>query len=207
MDQKKISESSADGLQMHEHLASDLGLIGSYDVSMRVTLMDRYGSVKGEDLFTAKDLRNALTDQGANHLFNVYFGATAKAASWYMGLVRGASAADASTPSTPGSNPTAASTLTTIATDEAAIGGNYARLAITWVVYVDGSGTQQTRHAKTGNVVWTANGAWSQGVTHLFLCTAASGTSGIMFNYLQLSATRRPVSSGDTITVSWDGSL
>jgi hypothetical protein len=109
-----------------------------------------------------------------------------------MGLARGAAAG--------GTDPSAGTTLATITECAAGACPGYARSSITWDF-----GT--SRHARTGNRVFTATGAWTYGATHLFLCTAASGTSGMCFNYLALSATRQPAASGDTITVSWDGSL
>ena len=127
----------------------------------------------------------ALTNEGANDLWTTYFAASGRSAgaTWYMLLTS--------------ATPSATSTLANITE----ISGNgYARQAITWDF-----GT--ARHAKTGNVVFTATAAWPSGATYLGICNASSGTSGKLFNYLALSATRTPAANGDTITVSWDGNV
>ncbi len=178
---------------MVEHHHEALSWLGLAKERLVVELRDRHGNLKGRDVFTAEDLHNALTDEGCNALFGILFGATAKPGGWYMALARGAAAG--------GTDPSAGSTLATLSECAAGACPGYARSgSITWDF-----GT--TRHARTGNRVFTATGAWTYGATHLCLCTAASGTSGILFNYLTLQATRQPAASGDTITVSWDGSL
>lgn len=182
----QIDEKNGATMNFAEHHEQRFPWLGVGAQEVRVTLRDADGNVKGEDVFTAADLRNALTDEGANHVWAVLFGSTAKDAGWHLGLTTAA--------------PNAASTLATIS--EAAAGNQpgYARAAITWDFAT-------ARHAKTGNRVFTATAAWSAGVTHLFLTNAASGTTGKLLNYLALSATRQPAANGDTITVSWDGSL
>jgi hypothetical protein len=202
MDNKKIIEAVADGVNMVEHHEQKLPWIGRGEVEIRVAHRDADGKLIGdEDVFTKKDLFNSVTDQGANSMFAVYFAGAgtgynsqsgAKSNNWYMGL----------TVSAPG----AASTLASISGIEIASPGNQpttgnaVRKAITWVF-------DTNRHVKSGNIVWTASASWSVGATHLFLCDASSGTSGVLFNYLALSATRTPAAANDTITVSWDGSL
>ena len=152
-----------------------------------VELRDAAGCLKGRDVFTSSALFNALTDEGANLLFAILFGATAKVSNWYFLLTTAA--------------PSAGSTLASISECASGNQPGYARSsAITWDFAT-------SRHAKTGNKVFTATAAWTAGATHMCLCTAASGTSGTLFNYLALSATRQPAANGDTITVSWDGSL
>ena len=141
-------------------------------------------NAKGEILSVVTG-HNALTNEGANDVWATYLAASGRSAgnTWYVGLVS--------------ATPSATSTLSNITE----ISGNgYARQAITWDF-----GT--SRHAKTGNVVFTATAAWASGATYLFITNASSGTSGKMLNYLALSATRQPAANGDTITVSWDGTL
>lgn len=200
-DQIVIGNKATDGVNMAEHHAEKIPWLGlgaeHSEITPKGALVVEHrgadGTLKGRDVFTAQDLKNALTDEGANALFAILFGATAKPAGWYIGLIRGAAAG--------GTDPVAGSTLANISEAAAGACPGYARSgAITWDF-----GT--SRHARTGSRVFTASGAWTYGVTHLFLCTASSGTSGIMFNYLALSATRQPAATNDTITVSWDGSL
>ena len=191
MEKQIVTEQGQSGMNMIEHLEQKLPWVGrgAEETVLTVTSRNAKGEVTGQDRFTARDLLNALTDEGANDLFAIYFAASGRSAgnSWYIGLATAA--------------PSAGSTLATIS--EAATGNQpgYARSsAITWDFATN-------RHAKTGNKVFTATGAWTAGVTHLFLTNAASGTAGKLFNYLALSATRQPAANGDTITVSWDGSL
>lgn len=191
-----VNETKGDAVNFAEHHAEKLPYLGvgteRSELTPRGGLViesrNARGELTGRDVFTAEDLRNALTDEGVNDLWATYFAASGRTAgnTWYLGLATAA--------------PSAGSTLATIS--EAATGNQpgYARVAITWDF-----GT--SRHAKTGNRVFTATGAWTAGVTHLFLTNVASGTSGKLFNYLALSATRQPAANGDTITVSWDGSL
>jgi hypothetical protein len=203
MDNKKIIEAVSDGVNMVEHHEQKFPWIGRGEVEVRVALRNEDGKlIGGEDVFTKRDLFNSITDQGANSLFAVYFAGAgtgygaisgAKSSAWYMGL----------TTSAPGPSSTLGSIQPGIeiaAATQPVIGGVY-RKPITWV-------WDTTRHVKSGNLVWTANAAWSPGATHLFLCdVSGTGTNGILFNYLALSATRTPAAQNDTITVSWDGSL
>lgn len=201
MERVEMRSEVVDGMAAQEHHSEALPWLGlgaeRSELTPKGALVVEHrgadGELKGRDVFTARDLRNALTDEGANNLFGVFFGAAAKAAGWYMGLIRGAAAG--------GTDPAAGSTLSTISECAAAACPGYGRSgAITWDF-----GT--SRHARTGSRVFTATGAWTYGATHLFLCTVASGTAGVLFNHLALSATRQPAAANDTITVSWDGSL
>lgn len=161
---------------------------GQMDVSHRPVLGALLRTVRPMlacGLLSSVSGHNALTNEGANDVWATYFASSGRSVgnTWYVGLTS--------------ATPSATSTLANITE----ISGNgYARQAITWDF-------STARHAKTGNVVFTATAAWLSGATYLFITNTSSGTTGKMFNYLALSATRTPAANGDTITVSWDGNL
>lgn len=151
-----------------------------------VTCYDKDGNFKWEDQF-----HNLVVNEGLQDLNNKYFKGSSYTAAWYLGLVTG-----------PGSGTTyaAGDTLATHGgwTEFTTYSGN--RKAVTFgsptladpsVIDNSGSPSQFVISAPGGTVA----GA--------FLCTAASGTSGILFSEGDFTGGDKIVASGDTINVTY----
>lgn len=129
---------------------------------------------------------NALTDEGEIDMLDVYFEDQAVRSTLYFGLTS--------------ANPSESSTLASIT--ELAVSNGYARIAVArgtdWSAPASGSTTSVTKQ-------FSASGTWT-GATDLFICTSASGTSGLFIAFSALSQTRT-LGNGDTLDVSMAVSL
>lgn len=130
---------------------------------------------------------NALTDEGEVDLLDVYFGSQAVRTSLYLGLVS--------------VNPADSDGLGDIT--ELAVASGYGRIAVArdteWGAITAGAGTTSDTKQFAATGTWTA-------ATDLILCTVASGTSGLLIAFSQLS-TPRTLTNGDTLDVSMAISL
>lgn len=123
---------------------------------------------------------NVVTTVGKTDILDKYLKGSGYTAAWYLGL------AGAGTKS-------AADTLASHAgwTELTPYAGN--RPAITWGTTSSGSNTaSQISFPITGTAT----------VAGLFICTAASGTSGTMYNVVDFSSGSRSVVNADTLNVT-----
>jgi len=72
----------------------DASLVRAADVGPRIVVPKfRYDfqHISGGKVVDEWSVENVVTTEGARHLLDVYFGATAKITTWYLGLIAGAS--------------------------------------------------------------------------------------------------------------------
>lgn len=136
-------------------------------------------------------IRNTLVGDGAEAMLKSMFrGESTLPATYYLGL-------------TNASYTFASATLTAIAAGEPS-GNGYARQALNkdttdWAV---ASVNNQWR-AQSKTVTFTATGTWTPNWTRMFLCNAASGTSGIVFS-LSGARSAQTVQSGQGPTLRFE---
>jgi hypothetical protein len=156
-----------------------------------VQCLDKDGNVKWED-----QMHNLVVNEGLQNMNTQYFKGAAYTAAFFLGLVTG-----------PGSGTTfaAADTL-------ASHGG--------WTEYTDYSGSRKAVTFGTATTAdpsvisnsaspssFTISGAGGV-IAGAFLCTVASGTSGVLFSEADFqSPGDRTVVSGDTLNVTYTFSL
>jgi len=154
-----------------------------------VQCLDKDGNLKWE---TTK--HNIVVQEGLQNMNNVYLGATSKP-TWYLGLITG-----------PGSG-TSFSTTDTL-------------LSKSWTEFTNYSGSRPAVTFGTGTLAdpsvisnsaspapFSITGAGGT-VAGAFLCTVASGTSGILFSESDFqSPGDRVVVLGDTLNVTYSFSL
>lgn len=126
-----------------------------------------------------EEIKNLVCTGGKTDIIDKYLKGSSYTAAWYMGL-------------TGACTPAAGDTLTSHSgwTEATAYAGN--RPAITWGTTTSGSNTG------TG-VLFTANAALT--VAGAFVCTVATGTSGVLYSVAALSGSRT-LQSGDTLTIT-----
>lgn len=156
-----------------------------------VQCFDKDGNLKWED-----QMHNLVVNQGLQDMNTQYFKGTAYTAAFYLGLVTG-----------PGSGTTyaAADTL-------ASHGGwteftNYSgsRKAVTFGTATTADPSVISNSASPAQFNITSTGGVVAGA---FLCTVASGTSGVLFSEADFqSPGDRTVVSGDTLNVTYTFSL
>ena len=141
----------------------------------RVECFDKDGKLKWAEV-----VRNTVVTEGINDLLTQYFKGSSYNAAWYMGL-KGAGSI------------VAGDTLASHSgwSEVTAYSGN--RPAPTWSTA--GSGSLTT----TGAVSYTMTNSYT--VAGVFLCTAASGTSGTLYGGGDFG-TPRSGASGDTLNVT-----
>lgn len=157
---------------------------------------------KGELLWTNdKQIDNLFHDEGEKALLSAYFATTmsgfgAPPANLYLGLDARVTLAETDT-------------LASGVTNEPTTGTGYARIALSTAgtglsgqdFYINQPVAAYGAESKT--VTFTNSStttAWG-GVTKMFLCTAASGTSGLLISSLALSTTRT-LQPGDSLQTS-----
>jgi hypothetical protein len=155
-----------------------------------VQCLDKDGNVKWED-----SMHNLVVNEGLQDMNTKYFKGSTYTAAFYLGLVTG-----------PGSGTTyaAADTLASHAGWTEFTNYSGSRKAVTF-----GSATSADPSviATSSAVSFTISGAGGT-VAGAFLCTVASGTSGVLFSEADFqSPGDRVVVSGDTLNVTYTFSL
>ncbi len=164
--------------------ATGAGMVGLGGV-FKVTCYDKDGNFKWEDTF-----HNLVVNEGLQDLNNKYFKASGYTAAWYLGLVTG-----------PGSGTAyaAGDTLSSHVgwTEDTNYTGN--RKSVTFgsptladPSVIDNSGSPAVFNINNTTVVAGA-----------FLCTVASGPSGILFSAGDFTGGDKSVASGDTLNVTY----
>jgi hypothetical protein len=151
----------------------------------KVTCHDASGNLKWEDTF-----HNLVVNEGLQDLNTKYFKASGYTAAWYLGLVNG-----------PGSGTTyaAADTLAVHAgwTEDTNYAGNRKSVTFGTASLADPSVLDNSASPS----VFVMNNTTT--VAGAFLCTVASGTSGILFSEGDFTGGDKLVASGDTLNVTY----
>ncbi len=158
-----------------------------------VTCVGPDGEKKWSDSF-----HNLVVNQGLQDMNSKYFSATGYTATWYLGLVQG-----------PGSGTTyaAGDTLASHAgwtelTPTTAYTGN--RKAVTFGTATTADPSVISNSASPSSFAMLVNGTVVAGA---FLCSVASGTSGVLFSAGDFTGGDKTVDSGDTLNVTYSFSL
>jgi hypothetical protein len=159
---------------------------GSFGGVFKVTCFDVNGNLKWEDEFP-----NLVVNEGLQDLNNKYFKGVTYTAAWFLGLVLG-----------PGSGTTyaAGDTIATHAgwTEFTDYSGN--RKAVTFGTPTLADPSVIDNSGSPSQFVITGAGGTVAGA---FLCSVATGTSGILFSEGDFTGGDKIVASGDTINVTY----
>jgi hypothetical protein len=135
----------------------------------------------------ADGYRNLVVTVGRNHLLDTYFSGSAYTASWFLGLVNGASAPTYNAADTMASN---------AGWDEIAPYSNANRPTLAFAAA--SAGSKATSAAAVFNINATATIAGGFTVTN----NTVLGTTGILYSAGNFTGGNRAVQSGDTLNVS-----
>ena len=173
------------GLITNPKSAETLGAGGVYTVEC----VGADGKVKWTDTF-----HNLVMNVGVQDMNTQYFKGSAYTASPFLGLVTGPAS---------GTTYAAADTLASHAgwTENTAYTG--ARKAVTFGTATTANPSVLTNSASPSTFSMTGSAT----IAGAFLCTVASGTSGILFSAGDFSAGDKVVANGDTLNVTYTFSL
>lgn len=147
------------------------------------------GKVKWTDSF-----HNLVVNEGLQDMNTKYFQASGYTAAWYLGLVTG-----------PGASNTYAAGNTLVShtwTENTNYSGT--RKAAVFGTATTANPSVLSNTASPAVFTMTAN---SQVIAGAFLCSVASGTSGVLFSVGNFSGGDKSVDSGDTLNVTYQFSL
>jgi hypothetical protein len=154
-----------------------------------VTCVGPDGVEKWADTF-----HNLVMNAGLANMNGVYFAASAATTTWYLGLVTG-----------PGSGTTyaAADTLASHAgwTENTGYTGN--RKSVTFGAATTANPSVITNSASPSSFAINATST----IAGAFLCSVATGTSGVLFSAGDFTGGDKSVASGDTLNVTYTFSL
>lgn len=174
------------GIAVRPQSAEGVGAGGVYTVVCH----DVNGNLKWSDSF-----HNLVVNQGLQDMNSKYFSGSGYTAAWYLGLVTG-----------PGSGTAyaAGDTLASHAgwTENTAYTGN--RKAATFGTATTADPSVISNSASAAVFTMSSN---AQVIAGAFLCSVASGTSGILFSAGDFTGGDKTVDSGDTLTVTYTFSL
>ena len=147
------------------------------------------GQVKWTDTF-----HNLVVNQGLQDMNSKYFTGSGYTAAWYLGLVTG-----------PGSGTTyaAGDTLASHAGWSENTSYTGSRKSVTFGVPTTANPSVATNSASPSSFTMNATAT----IAGAFLCTASSGTSGVLFSANDFSGGDKSVASGDTLNVTYQFSL
>jgi len=178
----KLSETSHVSVSKSNYMGEVIGVTGHYDVQC----IGPNGQVKWTD-----SIENLVVTVGKNDLLDKYFAGSAYTATWYMGLVDGAS------------TPTyaAADTLASHAgwTESTAYSGSN-RATVAWNSASAGS-KASTATSFSINATATIAGAL------LTVTQARATTTGVLYSAGSFSGGNRAVANGDTLNVTYTASV
>ena len=159
---------------------------GIYSVECR----DAAGNLKWTDTF-----HNLVVNQGLQDMNAKYFSGSGYSATWFLGLVTG-----------PGSGTVfaAGDTIASHAgwTENTAYTGN--RKAVTFGTATTADPSVISNSAAPSTFTMNAN---AQTIAGAFLCSVATGTSGVLFSAGDFTGGDKIVDSGDTLSVTYTFSL
>ena len=189
MEHSKASDSVTAGLTTQRAGTERVGAGGVYTV----TCVGPDGQEKWSDTF-----HNLVVNQGLQDMNSKYFAATGYTSAWFLGLVEG-----------PGSGTTfaAADTIASHAGwTELVPGTDYTgdRKAVTFGTATTADPSVITNSAAPSSFAMLVNGTVVAGA---FLCSVATGTSGILFSAGDFTGGDKTVDNGDTLNVTYSFSL
>ena len=160
-------------------LSEDLCATGVYSVEC----LDASGQVKWSEEF-----KNLVVTVGKNDILDKYFAGSAYTAAWYLGLVDGTS------------SPTyaAGDTLASHSGWTENTGYSGTRKAPAW-----GSASAGSKATTATSFSINASGT----IAGAFMCTATSGTSGVLYSAGSFTGGNRIVAHGDTLNVTYTASV
>jgi len=177
-----MGEAVKAGINKSAHEEARVGLGGMFNVQC----FGPDGALKWEELF-----HNLVVNEGLQDLNNKYFKGVTYTAAWYLGLVTG-----------PGSGTTYAA-------------GNTLASHVGWTEFTDYSGNRKAVTFGTPTLAdpsviensaspsqFLISGAGGT-VAGAFLCSVATGTSGILFSAGDFTGGDKIVASGDTVNVTY----
>ena len=189
MEHSKAQDSITAGLITQRTGSERMGAGGVFTV----TCVGADGQEKWSDTF-----HNLVVNQGLQDMNSKYFKGIGFTADWYLGLVQG-----------PGSGTTfaAADTLASHAgwtelVPGTAYTGN--RKSVTFGTATTADPSVITNSAAPSSFAMLVNGTVVAGA---FLCSVATGTSGILFSAGDFTGGDKTVDSGDTLNVTYSFSL
>lgn len=182
----KASEQMAASLVANRTGVDSVSAGGVFTVECR----DAAGNLKWTDTF-----HNLVVNEGLQDMNSKYFSGSGYSAAWYLGLVTG-----------PGSGNTyaAGNTLAIHAgwTENTDYTGN--RKAVTFGTATTADPSVISNSASPSSFAMTQNGTTIAGA---FLCSVASGTSGVLFSVGNFTGGDKSVDNGDTLNVTYTFSL
>jgi hypothetical protein len=171
-------------------LGETVGAGGVYTV----TCVGADGVEKWTDTF-----HNLVMNGGLANMNGAYFAGTAQTTTWYLGLVTG-----------PGTGTTFSATDTLASHGATGSGGwsensSYtgSRKAVTFGSATTANPSVISNSASPSSFVMTGTAT----IAGAFLCSASSGTSGILFSAGDFTGGDKSVASGDTLNVTYQFSL
>jgi len=189
MEHSKASDSVTAGLITQRAGTERVGAGGVYTV----TCVGADGAEKWSDTF-----HNLVVNQGLQDMNSKYFAASGYTSAWFLGLVQG-----------PGSGTTFAASDTiashagwTELVPGTAYTGN--RKAVTFGTATTADPSVISNSASPASFAMLVNATVVAGA---FLCSVATGTSGILFSAGDFTGGDKTVDSGDTLNVSYSFSL
>ena len=144
-----------------------------------------------------EEFHNLVVNEGLQNMNQTYFKGSGYTGAWYLGLVSGATS-----PSYAAGNTLASHSGWTELVPGTAYTGN--RPAVTFGTATTANPSVISNSASPSSFAMLVN---STTVAGAFLCTAASGTSGVLFSAGSFTGGNKSVDNGDTLNVTYTFSL
>lgn len=190
-EKSKAADAVSANLQANRGSTERVAAGGVFTVECR----DLNGNLKWTDTF-----HNLVVNQGLQDMNSKYFTGSGYTAAWFLGLVTG-----------PGSGTTFSAGDTLASHGATGSGGwtentNYTgnRKAVTFGTATTADPSVITNSASPSVFTMNAN---AQTIAGAFLCSVASGTSGVLFSAGDFTGGDKIVDSGDTLSVTYSFSL
>jgi len=184
----KPTDGSAVAIATRDFLLEDANVVGAYTV----TCIAADGTIRWEETF-----KNLVVNVGKTDLLNKYFAGSSYTATWYLGLVDGAS--------TPTYN--AADTMASHAgwTENVGYSQSTRPAAAFGAASASGggAGTAGTGTISTSATAFTINATGTIAGAFLTTVSTKSGTTGTLYSAGSFTTGNRSVLSGDTLNVTY----
>ena len=184
----KPTDGSAVAIATRDFLLEDANVVGAYTV----TCIAPDGTIRWEETF-----KNLVVNVGKTDLLNKYFAGSSYTATWYLGLVDGAS--------TPTYN--AADTMSSHSgwTENVGYSQSTRPAAAFGAASASGggAGTAGTGTISTSATAFTINATGTIAGAFLTTVSTKSGTTGTLYSAGSFTTGNRSVLSGDTLNVTY----
>ena len=184
----KPTDGSAVAIATRDFLLEDANVVGAYTV----TCIAADGTIRWEETF-----KNLVVNVGKTDLLNKYFAGSSYTATWYLGLVDGASTPTYNAADTMASHSGwtenvgySQSTRPAAAFGAASASGG-------------GAGTAGTGTISTSATAFTINATGTIAGAFLTTVSTKSGTTGTLYSAGSFTTGNRSVLSGDTLNVTY----